>query len=143
MRTVWKPYRRRHTRWMLCAPAFPPRLHTAGKRGAHCIWCAGYCDKLLASLSSILLYWYHYSHKANAFSRKPMTTPSAVTSCISAWRKAVAKLGKGDAYFPGAYAEHEFNASTFTSRVIAGTGLICIPRLLARLVHCAGRSTGG
>ncbi|MFP1590878.1 citrate/2-methylcitrate synthase [Escherichia coli] len=38
------------------------------------------------------------------------------------------------------YAEHEFNASTFTSRVIAGTALICIPRLLARLAHCAGRT---
>ena len=49
-------------------------------------------DKLLASLSSILLYWYHYSH--NAFSRKPMTTLSAVTSCICCTAKSRRKAGK-------------------------------------------------
>ena len=39
------------------------------------------------------------------------------------------------------YAEHEFNASTFTARVIAGTGSDCIRASPARSARCAGPST--
>jgi 2-methylcitrate synthase len=39
------------------------------------------------------------------------------------------------------YAEHEFNASTFTARVIAGTGPTCIRRSPAPIGACAGPST--
>jgi 2-methylcitrate synthase len=80
-------------------------------------------DRLIASLGSMLCYWYHYSHSGLKISvetdddsvgghflhllhRRP---PSA------SWVKAmhVSLI---------LYAEHEFNASTFTGRVIAGTG---------------------
>ena len=80
-------------------------------------------DRLIASLGSMLTYWYHASHGGHRLSvetedesigghflhllhRRP-PPPSWVramhTSLIL-------------------YAEHEFNASTFTARVIAGTG---------------------
>ncbi len=80
-------------------------------------------DRLIASLGSMLAYWYHASHGGHRLSvetedesigghflhllhRRP-PPPSWVramhTSLIL-------------------YAEHEFNASTFTARVIAGTG---------------------
>ncbi len=128
---------------MLCAPAFPRSAARCRKRGAHCFWCAGYCRQTAGVLSSILLYWYHYSHNGERIQRKLMTTLSAVTSCICCTAKSVAKLGKGDAYFAGAVRRTRVNASTFTSRVIAGTGSDMYSALLARLAHCAGRNTAG
>ena len=80
-------------------------------------------DRLMASFGSMLLYWYHYSHSGRRIEvetdddsigghflhllhgRKPseLWVRAMHTSLIL-------------------YAEHEFNASTFTCRVIAGTG---------------------
>ncbi|HEX6635162.1 MAG TPA: 2-methylcitrate synthase [Usitatibacter sp.] len=80
-------------------------------------------DRLMASFGSMLLYWYHYSHSGRRIDvetdddsigghflhllhgRKPspLWVRSMHTSLVL-------------------YAEHEFNASTFTARVIAGTG---------------------
>ena len=79
-------------------------------------------DRLMASFGSMLLYWYHFSHNGRHIEvetdddsigghflhllhgRKPsdLGVKSMHTSLIL-------------------YAEHEFNASTFTARVIAGT----------------------
>jgi 2-methylcitrate synthase len=80
-------------------------------------------DRLIASLGSMLVYWYHYSHNGqhifveteddsigghflHLLHRKP---PS------DAWVRAMHTS-------LNLYAEHEFNASTFAARVIAGTG---------------------
>jgi len=80
-------------------------------------------DRLMASLGSMLLYWYHYSHDGaridvetddasigghflHLLHRRP--PPAA---WISAMHTSL-----------NLYAEHEFNASTFAARVIAGTG---------------------
>ena len=80
-------------------------------------------DKLIASFGSMLCYWYHYSHNGQRIHveteddsvgghflhllHRRQPSPSWVramhTSLIL-------------------YAEHEFNASTFAARVIAGTG---------------------
>lgn len=80
-------------------------------------------DKLLASLTSMLLYWYHYSHHGRIIDVETDDDsmgahflhllhgdrPSAL------WEKAMHKSLI-------LYAEHEFNASTFTTRVVTGTG---------------------
>ena len=80
-------------------------------------------DKLLASYASALLYWYHYAHHGKRIDVETDDesigahflhllhgkTPSA------SWIQAMA-------ISLNLYAEHEFNASTFTGRVIAGTG---------------------
>ncbi len=80
-------------------------------------------DRLIASLGSMLCYWYHYSHNGqrimvetdddsigghflHMLHRRP---PSA--SWVRAMHTSL-----------NLYAEHEFNASTFAGRVIAGTG---------------------
>ena len=80
-------------------------------------------DKLLASISSMLLYWYHFA--VNGRRIDVMTDDDSVGGHFL-------RLLHGER--PGAdwvramhtslvlYAEHEFNASTFTGRVIAGTG---------------------
>jgi 2-methylcitrate synthase len=80
-------------------------------------------DRLMASLGSMLLYWYHFAvngkridvetdddsigghflHLLHGAKPSELWVRSMHTSLIL-------------------YAEHEFNASTFTARVIAGTG---------------------
>jgi 2-methylcitrate synthase len=80
-------------------------------------------DRLMASLGSMLLYWYHYSH--NGVRIETETDDDSIGAHFlhllhgvkpsDAWEKAMHTSLI-------LYAEHEFNASTFASRVIAGTG---------------------
>jgi 2-methylcitrate synthase len=80
-------------------------------------------DRLLASLGSMLCYWYHYSHSGRVIEVE--TDDDSIGGHFlhllhgepppESWVKAMhVSLNL--------YAEHEFNASTFTGRVIAGTG---------------------
>jgi 2-methylcitrate synthase len=80
-------------------------------------------DKLLASLGSMLLYWYHYSHNGK---RIDVQTED---DSIGAHFLHLLHGKKPPSHWERAmhtslilYAEHEFNASTFASRVIASTG---------------------
>ncbi len=80
-------------------------------------------DRMLASFPSMLLYWYHYSH--NGVCIDVQTDDDSIGAHFlhllhgekpsESWEKAmhISLI---------LYAEHEFNASTFASRVIAGTG---------------------
>jgi 2-methylcitrate synthase len=80
-------------------------------------------DRLIASLGSMLTYWYHYSHSGQRIHVE--TEDDSIGGHFlhllhrrpppQSWVKAMhVSLNL--------YAEHEFNASTFTARVIAGTG---------------------
>ena len=80
-------------------------------------------DRLMASLGSMLLYWYHYSHNGRMIDVE--TDDDSIGGHFlhllhgqtppDEWVKAMhVSLNL--------YAEHEFNASTFTARVVAGTG---------------------
>ena len=80
-------------------------------------------DQLMASFGSMLLYWYHFSHNGRRIEVETNDdsigghflhllhgkAPSA--DWVSAMHTSLIL-----------YAEHEFNASTFAGRVIAGTG---------------------
>jgi len=80
-------------------------------------------DRLMASLGSVLMYWYH--HAVNGKRIDVETDDDSIGGHI---------LHLLHGKKPGAlwvramhtslilYAEHEFNASTFAARVIAGTG---------------------
>lgn len=80
-------------------------------------------DRLIACFGSILLYWYHYSHNGKKI--ELATDDDTIAEHFlhllhgkkpkESWIKAmhISLI---------LYAEHEFNASTFTARVIAGTG---------------------
>lgn len=80
-------------------------------------------DALLASLPSMLLYWHHYARNGKRIELEPDSESIA---------EHFLHLLHGRAPSPQwtramqlsliLYAEHEFNASTFTARVIAGTG---------------------
>ena len=79
-------------------------------------------DRLMASFGSMLLYWYHFSHNGKRI--ETQTDDDSIGGHFlhmlhgeapsKEWVKAmhVSLI---------LYAEHEFNASTFTGRVIAGT----------------------
>ena len=80
-------------------------------------------DKLLACASSMLLYWYHFA--VNGRRIDVMTDDDSVGGHFL---HLLHGERPGDKWVRAMhtslvlYAEHEFNASTFTARVIAGTG---------------------
>lgn len=80
-------------------------------------------DKLLASYASALLYWYHYAHHGRRIEVE--TDDESVGEHflhLLHGRVPSASCAEAMAISLNLYAEHEFNASTFAGRVIAGTG---------------------
>ncbi len=101
-------------------------------------------DRLMASLGSMLLYWFHWAHHGRRVEvetdddsigghflhllhgRRPseLWVRAMHTSLIL-------------------YAEHEFNASTFTCRVVAGTGADMYSAITAGIGALRGPKHGG
>ncbi|HXC40797.1 MAG TPA: 2-methylcitrate synthase [Burkholderiales bacterium] len=80
-------------------------------------------DKLMASFGSMLLYWYHYSHNGKRIEVE--TDDDSIGGHflrLLHGREPSAEWVRAMHTSLILYAEHEFNASTFTCRVIAGTG---------------------
>ena len=80
-------------------------------------------DRLLASLGSMLCYWYHYSRSAKRIELQ--TDDDSIGAHflhLLHGRKPSPQWVRAMHTSLNLYAEHEFNASTFTARVIAGTG---------------------
>ncbi len=80
-------------------------------------------DRLMASLGSMLLYWYHYSHNGRCIEVE--TDDDSIGGHFLHLLHGVAPSKEWVKAMHTSlvlYAEHEFNASTFTSRVVAGTG---------------------
>ncbi|WP_158963560.1 bifunctional 2-methylcitrate synthase/citrate synthase [Myroides fluvii] len=79
-------------------------------------------DKLLASFGSGLLYWYHYTHNGKEIDvETDDDTIGGHFLHLLHGKKPSESWVKAMQVSLILYAEHEFNASTFTSRVIAGT----------------------
>ncbi|MBB4122857.1 bifunctional 2-methylcitrate synthase/citrate synthase [Martelella radicis] len=80
-------------------------------------------DRLMASLGSMLLYWYHFSHNGR---RIDVETDDA--SIGGHFLHLLHGKAPSESHVRAMhtslilYAEHEFNASTFTARSITGTG---------------------
>jgi len=101
-------------------------------------------DRLLASFGSMLLYWYHFSHNGRRIEVETNddsvgghflhllhgVTPSE--SWVRAMHTSLVL-----------YAEHEFNASTFTARVIAGTGSDFYSAIVGAIGALRGPKHGG
>ena len=80
-------------------------------------------DRLLASLPSMLCYWYHYSHHGKRIGLATDDDSIAGHFLHLLHGKPASPLWIRAMHTSlNLYAEHEFNASTFTARVIAGTG---------------------
>ncbi|MDQ3109139.1 MAG: 2-methylcitrate synthase [Bacteroidota bacterium] len=101
-------------------------------------------DKLLASFSSALLYWYHFSHNGKVIE---VETDDDSTGAhflhLLHGRKPSESWVKAMQISLNLYAEHEFNASTFTSRVIAGTGSDIYSAITGAIGALRGPKHGG
>ena len=82
-----------------------------------------FIDRLMAAFPSMLLYWYHYSR-----SGRRIELQTNAESVAEHFLQLLHQQKPKDSWIRAMhtslnlYAEHELNASTFTARVIAGTG---------------------
>ncbi|MEQ5184543.1 bifunctional 2-methylcitrate synthase/citrate synthase [Providencia rettgeri] len=101
-------------------------------------------DRLLASLGSILLYWYHFSHHGRRI--ETMTDDNSIGAHflhLLHGKKPPAQWEKFMHIASILYAEHEFNASTFAARVIAGTGTDFYSAITGAIAALRGPKHGG
>jgi len=101
-------------------------------------------DRLMASLGSMLLYWYHFAVNGKRIDVE--TDDDSVGGHFlhllhgekppESWVRAMHTS-------LNLYAEHEFNASTFTGRVIAGTGSDMYSAITGAIGALRGPKHGG
>jgi 2-methylcitrate synthase len=101
-------------------------------------------DRLMASLGSVLLYWYHY-----AVNGKRIEVETDDDSIGGHFLHLLHGEKPSDAWVRAMhtslilYAEHEFNASTFAARVIAGTGSDIYSAITGAIGALRGPKHGG
>ena len=101
-------------------------------------------DRLMASLGSMLLYWYHFSNSGRRIEVE--TGDDSIGGHFlhllhgakpsESWVRAMHTS-------LNLYAEHEFNASTFTARVVAGTGSDMYSAITGAIGALRGPKHGG
>jgi len=80
-------------------------------------------DRLIASFGSVLLYWYHYATNGRRIEVETDDDSIGGHFLHLLHGKPAKELWVRAMHTSlNLYAEHEFNASTFAARVIAGTG---------------------
>src|SRR5471032_1536188 len=101
-------------------------------------------DRLMASLGSILLYWYHYSHNGKRIEVETDDDSIGGHFLHLLHGKEPSKSWVDAMHVSlNLYAEHEFNASTFTCRVIAGTGSDIYSAITGAIGALRGPKHGG
>jgi len=101
-------------------------------------------DRLIASLGSMLCYWYHASHNGRLIDVE--TDDDSIgghflhllhgNNPSDEWVRAMHTS-------LNLYAEHEFNASTFAARVVAGTGSDMYSAIAGAIGALRGPKHGG
>jgi 2-methylcitrate synthase len=101
-------------------------------------------DRLIASLGSMLVYWYHFSHDGQRIEVETADDSIGGHFLHLLHRRApFASWVRAMHTSLILYAEHEFNASTFTARVIAGTGADIYSCITGALGALRGPKHGG
>ncbi|MFT8896473.1 MAG: 2-methylcitrate synthase [Acetobacter sp.] len=101
-------------------------------------------DRCVASLGSILLYWYHYATNGRRIEvETDDDTVGGHFLHLLHGKEPSAEWVKAMHVSLILYAEHEFNASTFTCRVIAGTGSDMYSALCGGIGALRGPKHGG
>ena len=101
-------------------------------------------DALLASLPSMLLYWHHFARNGKRIAVDADSEPLAAHFLhLLHGRPASAQWVHAMQVSLILYAEHEFNASTFTARVIAGTGSDLYSCIVGAIGALKGPKHGG
>lgn len=114
------------------------------KEGHHHPGARNIADRLLASLGSMLLYWYHFSHNG-----RRIEVETDDDSIGGHFLHLLHGQAPSDSWVRAMhtslnlYAEHEFNASTFTARVIAGTGSDMYSAITGAIGALRGPKHGG
>ena len=101
-------------------------------------------DRLMASLGSMLLYWHHWTQNGRRIDVETDDDTIAGhflhllhgTAPSVSWERAMQTS-------LNLYAEHEFNASTFACRVVAGTGSDMYSALAGGIGALRGPKHGG
>ena len=101
-------------------------------------------DRMMASFGSMLMYWHHFSHSGRRIEVE--TDDDSIGGHLlhllhgkppsESWVRAMHTSLI-------LYAEHEFNASTFTARVVAGTGADMYSAITAAIGALKGPKHGG
>ena len=100
----------------------PEKLPSAGAGAASAEGARALADRLLACFPSMLLYWHHFTAHG-----KRILVETADASIAGHFLHLLHQRPPAASHVRALdrslilYAEHEFNASTFTARVIAGT----------------------
>ena len=101
-------------------------------------------DRLMASLGSMLLYWYHYSHHGRRIEVETDDDSIGGHFLHLLHGTPPSELGVKSMHISLIlYAEHEFNASTFTARVIAGTASDMYSAIAGAIGALRGPKHGG
>ncbi|MFT8246699.1 2-methylcitrate synthase [Roseomonas sp. BN140053] len=101
-------------------------------------------DRLMASLGSMLLYWYHFSSNG-----RRVEVENAQDSIGGHFLELLHGAPPPESWVRAMhtslnlYAEHEFNASTFAARVVAGTGSDLYSAITAGIGALRGPKHGG
>ncbi|HQV22758.1 bifunctional 2-methylcitrate synthase/citrate synthase [Agitococcus lubricus] len=101
-------------------------------------------DKLMACLGSMLLYWYHF-----AYNGKRIDVETDDDSIGGHFLHLLHGQKPSESWVRAMhtslilYAEHEFNASTFTGRVVAGTGSDMYSAICGAIGALRGPKHGG
>ncbi|GAB3490712.1 2-methylcitrate synthase [Flexivirga lutea] len=101
-------------------------------------------DRLIASLGSMLLYWYHWTHSGKRIDVE--TDDDSIGGHFLHLLHGTAPTDEQVRAMNislNLYAEHEFNASTFTARVIAGTGSDLYSAITGAIGALRGPKHGG
>ena len=116
-----------------------PEAHDHNHAGARDI-----ADRLIASQGSMLLYWYHFSQNG-----RRIEVETEDDSIGGHFLHLLHGKAPSESHVKAMhvslilYAEHEFNASTFTARVIAGTGSDIYSALAGAIGALRGPKHGG
>jgi 2-methylcitrate synthase len=101
-------------------------------------------DQLIASLGSMLAYWYHFSHSGHRI-HVEVDDDSIGGHFLHLLHRRAPSASWVRAMHTSLilYAEHEFNASTFTARVVAGTGSDMYSSIVGAIGALRGPKHGG
>jgi len=116
-----------------------PEAHDQNQPGARDI-----IDRLMACQGSMLLYWFHYAHNGRRIDVE--TDDDSIGGHflhLLHGTKPSASHERAMQTSLNLYAEHEFNASTFTCRVVAGTGADMHSAIVAGIGALRGPKHGG
>jgi 2-methylcitrate synthase len=101
-------------------------------------------DRLMASFGSMLFYWYHFSHNGKRIEVETEDESIGGHFLHLLHGEAPSELWvKAMHTSLILYAEHEFNASTFAGRVIAGTGSDIFSSITGAIGALRGPKHGG